>query len=66
MDDAIRQRLTELIQDRTICVTGGTGSIGSELVRQLESTTAPRTCPHGRPTMIHFSASQLAREFGRI
>jgi len=36
-----------------------------ELVRQLETTKAPRTCPHGRPTMIHLSASQLAREFGR-
>lgn len=36
-----------------------------ELVRQLEATTAPRTCPHGRPTMIHLSASQLARQFGR-
>jgi DNA mismatch repair protein MutL len=36
-----------------------------ELVRQLEVTTAPRTCPHGRPTMIHLSAAQLAREFGR-
>ena len=37
-----------------------------ELVRQLEQTTAPRTCPHGRPTMIHLSAAQLAREFGRL
>jgi DNA mismatch repair protein MutL len=37
-----------------------------ELVRQLEATTAPRTCPHGRPTMIHLSAAQLAREFGRM
>lgn len=37
-----------------------------ELVRQLEKTSAPRTCPHGRPTMIHLSAAQLAREFGRI
>ncbi|MBN1220439.1 MAG: DNA mismatch repair endonuclease MutL [Anaerolineae bacterium] len=37
-----------------------------ELVRQLEATRAPRTCPHGRPTMIHLSAAQLAREFGRI
>jgi DNA mismatch repair protein MutL len=36
-----------------------------ELVRQLEQTTSPRTCPHGRPTMIHLSALQLAREFGR-
>jgi DNA mismatch repair protein MutL len=37
-----------------------------ELVRQLENTSAPRTCPHGRPTMIHLSAAQLAREFGRM
>jgi DNA mismatch repair protein MutL len=37
-----------------------------ELVRQLEATQAPRTCPHGRPTMIHLSAGQLAREFGRM
>jgi DNA mismatch repair protein MutL len=37
-----------------------------ELVRQLEATRAPRTCPHGRPTMIHLSPAQLAREFGRL
>ena len=36
-----------------------------ELIRQLEACAAPRTCPHGRPTMIHLSADQLAREFGR-
>jgi DNA mismatch repair protein MutL len=37
-----------------------------ELVRQLEASSAPRTCPHGRPTMIHLSSAQLAREFGRF
>jgi DNA mismatch repair protein MutL len=36
-----------------------------ELVRQLEATTMPRTCPHGRPTMIHLSRTQLEREFRR-
>ncbi len=36
------------------------------LISQLELCASPRTCPHGRPTMIHFSASQMAREFGRI
>ena len=36
-----------------------------DLIRQLEETAMPRTCPHGRPTMIHLSAEQLAREFGR-
>jgi len=35
------------------------------LIHQLEETAMPRTCPHGRPTMIHLSAAQLAREFGR-
>ncbi len=35
------------------------------LVRQLEETDAPHTCPHGRPTMLHLSAGNLEREFGR-
>lgn len=36
-----------------------------DLLKQLESTLQPRTCPHGRPTMIHLSAQQLKKEFGR-
>jgi len=36
-----------------------------QLVRDLEQTESPHTCPHGRPTMIRFSSSQLEREFGR-
>lgn len=36
-----------------------------ELVRQLEQASSPRTCPHGRPTMIHLSIDQLEKEFGR-
>jgi DNA mismatch repair protein MutL len=36
-----------------------------ELLEQLEKTTLPRTCPHGRPTMILLSQAQLEREFGR-
>ena len=35
------------------------------LVQQLEQTTTPQTCPHGRPTMIQLSTSQLEKEFGR-
>jgi DNA mismatch repair protein MutL len=37
-----------------------------QLIRQLEACAAPRTCPHGRPTMVHLSAEQLAQEFGRL
>ena len=35
------------------------------LVRQLEEAEQPRTCPHGRPTMIHLASGMLEREFGR-
>ncbi len=35
------------------------------LVRQLERCANPHTCPHGRPTLIHLSKTQLEREFGR-
>ena len=37
-----------------------------ELIKQLEQTKQPRTCPHGRSTMIHLSCHQLEKEFGRI
>ena len=35
------------------------------LIAQLEQCDMRRTCPHGRPTMIHLSHAQLEREFGR-
>ena len=35
------------------------------LLRQLQSTENPHNCPHGRPTVVHFSEYQLEREFGR-
>jgi DNA mismatch repair protein MutL len=36
-----------------------------QLIRDLESCESPRTCPHGRPTMIHLSVDALERQFGR-
>jgi DNA mismatch repair protein MutL len=35
------------------------------LLNDLESCESPRTCPHGRPTMIHLSVDMLERQFGR-
>lgn len=35
------------------------------MIRQLEACAVPHTCPHGRPTLIHLSVAQLARQFGR-
>jgi len=36
-----------------------------ELLRRLEWCELPRTCPHGRPTMVHLTADSIAREFRR-
>ncbi|PKN93357.1 MAG: DNA mismatch repair protein MutL [Chloroflexi bacterium HGW-Chloroflexi-6] len=35
------------------------------LIENLEACESPRTCPHGRPTMIHLSVDVLERQFGR-
>lgn len=35
------------------------------LLNDLERCQSPRTCPHGRPTMIHLSVDLLERQFGR-
>jgi DNA mismatch repair protein MutL len=35
------------------------------LLIDLENCDSPRTCPHGRPTMIHLSVDMLERQFGR-
>ncbi|MCA0452988.1 MAG: DNA mismatch repair endonuclease MutL [Chloroflexi bacterium] len=36
------------------------------IIRQLERCKSPHTCPHGRPTMLHMTSEQLAKEFGRL
>ncbi len=36
-----------------------------DLIEQLEACDQPQTCPHGRPTMLHLSADELARRFSR-
>ena len=35
------------------------------LIAHLEKAQSPRTCPHGRPTMILLSQGWMEREFGR-
>jgi DNA mismatch repair protein MutL len=37
----------------------------ASLLKDLEGCAQPRTCPHGRPTMIHLSVDLLERQFGR-
>jgi len=36
-----------------------------KLIKDLEHCSSPRTCPHGRPTMIHLSVDLLEKQFGR-
>jgi DNA mismatch repair protein MutL len=36
-----------------------------ELVKQLERTRLPNSCPHGRPTIIHLTLPRIEKEFGR-
>ena len=60
-------RITARICKR-MAVKGGQILSGEEqqaLLRSLEACQSPRTCPHGRPTMIHLSADLLERQFGR-
>lgn len=64
----IEDRLVTLICKRA-AVKGGQVLSDAEmraLVRELEACQTPHTCPHGRPTMIHITAAELAKQFGRI
>ena len=36
-----------------------------QLIRQLETSINPHTCPHGRPTTIRLSQGYLEKEFLR-
>ena len=35
------------------------------LIEDLEATPTPRTCPHGRPTLVHLGTEAIERQFGR-
>jgi DNA mismatch repair protein MutL len=64
---AIEAKITARICKR-MAVKGGQILSQEEqaaLLRDLEACESPRTCPHGRPTMIHLSADLLERQFGR-
>jgi DNA mismatch repair protein MutL len=63
----IEARLAARICKR-VAVKGGQTLSSEEqraLLRDLEACQSPRTCPHGRPTMIHLSVDLLERQFGR-
>ncbi|HEY9076467.1 MAG TPA: DNA mismatch repair endonuclease MutL [Anaerolineaceae bacterium] len=67
LKSVLEQRLIARICKRS-AVKGGQLLSQEEqriLLRDLEQCVSPRTCPHGRPTMIHLSVDLLERQFGR-
>ena len=53
---------------KRLAVKGGQTLTSEEqraLLNDLDACASPRTCPHGRPTMIHLSVDSLERQFGR-
>lgn len=63
----IEARLAARICKRAAVKGGQALSVEEQraLLADLESCQSPRTCPHGRPTMIHLSVDLLERQFGR-
>lgn len=63
----LEARLIARICKRAAIKAGQTLSAKEQetLLMDLENCQSPRTCPHGRPTMIHLSVDLLERQFGR-
>lgn len=67
----VRMELEEMIIRRIckrIAVKAGQVLSHAEmehLIKDLEKTDNPRTCPHGRPTIVQISVEALAKQFGR-
>ena len=63
----IEARLISRVCKRAAVKAGKTLSLEEQhaLLSDLEACKSPRTCPHGRPTMIHLSVDLLERQFGR-
>ncbi len=63
----LEARIIARVCKRAAVKAGQTLSVEEQraLLHDLESCQSPRTCPHGRPTMIHLSVDLLERQFGR-
>ncbi len=63
----IESKVAARVCKRLAVKTGQTLSHDEQrsLLSDLETCKSPRTCPHGRPTMIHLSVDMLDKQFGR-
>tara|TARA_Y100000590_G_scaffold167277_1_gene191507 strand:+ start:3542 stop:5257 length:1716 start_codon:yes stop_codon:yes gene_type:complete len=62
-EDEIIKRVCRLVAVRAGKVLSYDEQVA--LLRNLEGCKSPGTCPHGRPTMIHFSLGSIRNQFGR-
>jgi DNA mismatch repair protein MutL len=67
LQNEIEARLAARVCKRMAVKAGQALSLEEQraLLIDLEACESPRTCPHGRPTMIHLSVDMLERQFGR-
>ncbi len=67
LQDEVEKKLAARVCKRMAVKAGQTLSPDEQraLLTDLEHCESPRTCPHGRPTMIHLSVEMLERQFGR-
>ena len=67
LQNEIEKKLAARVCKRMAVKAGQTLSNEEQrtLLTDLEACDSPRTCPHGRPTMIHLSVDMLERQFGR-
>ncbi|MEA2008249.1 MAG: DNA mismatch repair endonuclease MutL [Chloroflexota bacterium] len=67
LESRIEEKIIARVCKRAAVKAGQTLSAEEQkaLLRDLEACHSPRTCPHGRPTMIHLSVDLLERRFGR-
>jgi DNA mismatch repair protein MutL len=67
LQNEIESRIAARVCKRMAVKAGQVLSLDEQraLITDLEACHSPRTCPHGRPTMIHLSVDMLERQFGR-
>ncbi len=67
VQEEIESRLIKLICKRAAIKAGQVLSFDEmeALLQQLGQCQAPLTCPHGRPTIVQFTAHSLEKAFGR-
>jgi DNA mismatch repair protein MutL len=67
LKDEIEARMIARVCKRAAIKAGQVLSLEEQrkLIQDLEACEMPRTCPHGRPTMVHLSVDALEKQFGR-